>query len=46
MHCNDCGNKVYSYQEHCNRCGADLNKRKKRNAPQPDPVFGRWFKQD
>lgn len=46
MHCNDCGNKVNSYQEYCNRCGAELYKKQNRNNPKVNPVFHKLFGND
>lgn len=36
MFCNDCGNKVESWQEHCARCGADLFKKQKDEPSNPN----------
>jgi predicted amidophosphoribosyltransferase len=43
MYCIDCGNKVKSWQEYCDRCGAELFKKKKGDSTAKHPFFSRFF---
>jgi len=45
MFCNDCGNKLRSWQEYCGRCGADLFKKEPAGATEQHSVFVRFFRQ-
>lgn len=46
MYCNDCGNKINSWQEYCNRCGAALYKRLRRDVTRKHSVFSRLLGTD
>jgi predicted amidophosphoribosyltransferase len=43
MNCNDCGNKIMSWQEYCDRCGADLFKKKIGRVTAKHSFFYRFF---
>ncbi|HEY8462484.1 MAG TPA: hypothetical protein VIM29_00405 [Bacillota bacterium] len=44
MRCIDCGNKVISGQEYCNRCGAELYKKKRWDETKLDSVLDKLFR--
>jgi predicted amidophosphoribosyltransferase len=46
MYCNDCGNKIMSWQEYCDRCGADLFKKKPGRSTEKHSFFARFFLSD
>ncbi|NLY75071.1 MAG: hypothetical protein GX075_07175 [Firmicutes bacterium] len=43
MLCKDCGAKIYSWQEYCRRCGADLFKRERRPVSEKHSLMTRFF---
>lgn len=44
MFCNDCGHKLKTWSEYCNRCGADLFQNEKKRASRKHTIFERIFK--
>lgn len=44
MFCKDCGEKVYSWQEFCKRCGADLFGKGHATTSDKHSLMTRFFK--
>lgn len=44
MYCRDCGKRINTWQEYCNRCGADLfDKENRKRTSEKHTLFERLF---